>query len=99
MHTSTSLLTLAKVHWFSALSHTHTHTHTLTHTHSCTHTLTHTHSCTHSKTPHDDLRLENESLKDIIEQYKRSLCSLDGEVELHKLHQKEHERRIMTERR
>lgn len=29
--------------------------------------------------------MENESLKNIIQQYKRSLKSLDDEIELHKL--------------
>ena len=52
----------------------------------------------HSKIPHADLQLENESLRDIIDQYKRSLCTLDSEMELHKLHEREHEKRIRTER-
>lgn len=35
--------------------------------------------------PQTDLQMENESLKNIIDQYKRSVKSLDSEIELHKL--------------
>lgn len=48
--------------------------------------------------PQDNLREENESYKDIIEQYKRSTQNLVDEINLHKLHDKEHERRISMER-
>jgi hypothetical protein len=44
------------------------------------------------------LKLEISSLKDIIEQYKRSVKSLDNEVELQKLNQKEHDKKILTEK-
>ena len=48
--------------------------------------------------PESDLQLEIGSLRDIIGQYKRSLKSLDQEVELHKLNQKEHDKRINVEK-
>ncbi len=50
------------------------------------------------KKPRHELQSEITSLKDIIEQYKRSLKSLDDEIELHKLNQKEHEKRINIEK-
>ena len=50
------------------------------------------------KMPHSELISEIDSLKNIIDQYKRSLRSLDDEIELHKLNQKEHSRRINAEK-
>ena len=46
----------------------------------------------------DDHELEIESLKDIIEQYKRSVKSLVDEVELKTLHETEYDRRVNTEK-
>lgn len=42
--------------------------------------------------------MENENLKNIIEQYKRSVKSLDDEIELHKLNQSEHDKLIQKEK-
>ena len=42
--------------------------------------------------------MENENLKNIIEQYKRSVKSLDDEIELHKLNQAAHDKLILTEK-
>ena len=41
--------------------------------------------------------MENESLKNIIDQYKRSVKSLDGEIELHKLSQGALDKQIQKE--
>ena len=50
------------------------------------------------KAPRSDLQMENENLKNIIEQYKRSLKSLDDEIEVHKLNQGAHEKRVQAEK-
>ena len=50
------------------------------------------------KAPRTDLQMENENLKNIIEQYKRSLKSLDDEIEVHKLNQEAHEKRVQAEK-
>lgn len=50
------------------------------------------------KTPQSNLQMENENLKDIIDQYKRSVKSLDDEIELHKLNQGAHDKRIQIEK-
>ena len=42
--------------------------------------------------------MENENLKNIIEQYKRSVKSLDDEIELHKLNQSEHDKLVQKEK-
>ena len=56
-------------------------------------------SChTHRNRPRNVLQSEISSLKDIIEQYKRSVKSLDDEIELHKLNQREHNKRINLEK-
>jgi hypothetical protein len=46
----------------------------------------------------DDRELEIESLRDIIEQYKRSIRSLVDEIELKTLHETEYDRRVSTEK-
>ena len=46
----------------------------------------------------DDRELEIESLRDIIEQYKRSVKSLVDELELKKLHETEHDRKVSAEK-
>lgn len=50
------------------------------------------------KAPKSNLQMENENLKNIIEQYKRSVKSLDDEIELHKLNQAAHDKRILFEK-
>lgn len=50
------------------------------------------------KTPRSDMQMENENLKNIIEQYKRSVKSLDDEIELHKLNQGAHGKIVQAER-
>lgn len=50
------------------------------------------------KAPKSNLQMENENLKNIIEQYKRSVKSLDDEIELHKLNQAAHDKRILIEK-
>ena len=42
--------------------------------------------------------MENENLKNIIEQYKRSVRSLDDEIEVHKLNQRAHEKIVQSEK-
>ena len=54
--------------------------------------------CPGRNKPHHELKSEISSLKDIIEQYKRSVKSLHDEVELQKLNQKEHDKRINQEK-
>lgn len=61
---------------------------------SCNPALLHT----HRNRPRNVLQSEISSLKDIIEQYKRSVKSLDDEIELHKLNQREHNKRINQEK-
>ena len=58
----------------------------------------HVTACACRNKPHGDLQSEITSLRNIISQYKRSLKSLDDEVELHKLNQKEHDKRINVEK-
>ena len=53
---------------------------------------------TRSSRDSDNHELEIESLRDIIEQYKRSVQSLVDEIELKGLREKECERRVNTER-
>ena len=48
--------------------------------------------------PNIDFKRENDNLKNIIDQLRRSLRSLDGEIELHKLQHKEREKQIKAER-
>ena len=48
--------------------------------------------------PQTDLQMENESLRNIIDQYKRSMKSLDGEIELHKLSRGALDEQIQKER-
>lgn len=50
------------------------------------------------KAPRSNLQMENENLKNIIEQYKRSVKSLDDEIELHKLNQTAHDKRVLMEK-
>lgn len=50
------------------------------------------------KAPRSGLQMENENLKNIIEQYKRSVKSLDDEIELHKLNQSAHDKMIQKEK-
>lgn len=47
----------------------------------------------------DDRELEIDSLRDIIEQYKRSVKSLVDEIELKTLHETEYDRRVNAERK
>lgn len=46
----------------------------------------------------EDHELEIESLRDIIEQYKRTVKSLVDEIDLKKLHETEHDRRVNVEK-
>ena len=46
----------------------------------------------------DDRELEIESLRDIIDQYKRSVRSLVDEIELKRLHETEYDRRVNVEK-
>lgn len=52
----------------------------------------------HRKVPQTSLQMENESLKNIIDQYKRSVKSLDDEIELHKLSRGALDEQIQNER-
>ena len=54
----------------------------------------------HSKSvrPPNDSELEVENLKDIIEQYKRSVKSLVDEIELKRLNETEFDRRVNVEK-
>lgn len=54
----------------------------------------------HSKSDRgkDDHEMEIESLKDIIEQYKRTVKSLVDEIDLKKFHETEHDRRVNVEK-
>lgn len=46
----------------------------------------------------NDREFEVENLKNIIEQYKRSVKSLVDEIELKRLHETEYERKVSVER-
>ncbi|XP_064395380.1 uncharacterized protein LOC135342564 isoform X2 [Halichondria panicea] len=48
--------------------------------------------------PASALQLENESLKDVLDQHRRSLKTLDEEINLHRLNQAEHDKRISAEK-
>ncbi len=52
--------------------------------------------CRHK--PASALHLENESLKDVLDQHRRSLKTLDEEINLHRLNQAEHDKRISAEK-
>ena len=54
--------------------------------------------CVISKKPQSELRSEIVSLKNIIEQYKRSLQSFDKEIELHKQSKTVHMKEINAEK-
>ena len=54
--------------------------------------------CSKSGKSPDNYELEIESLRDIIEQYKRSVQSLVNEVELKRLQEEEYERKVNVER-
>lgn len=76
----------------------------LTHTCTCVHTHLHM-AYTHkhilvldSNSPYNDFKSENDSLQNIVDQLRRSLQSLDGEIELHKLQHKERDKQIKAER-
>ena len=55
-------------------------------------------SCSKALQNPNDIILEMESLKSIVEQYKRSVKSLVDEIDFHKLHETEHGRRIRAEK-
>ncbi len=52
--------------------------------------------CRHK--PASDLQLENDSLKNILDQYRRSLKTLDEEINLHRLNEAEHDKRLSAEK-
>lgn len=59
------------------------------------HLILHTVPCsTSTNSPLNDLEFENESLRDVINQLRQSLQSIDGEIELYKTHLKDKDKRI-----
>lgn len=60
--------------------------------------ITYKNLCSKSDRGADDHELEIESLRDIIEQYKRTVKSLVDEIDLKKLHETERDRRVDAEK-